>query len=144
MAETGNEIQVVTVSATSGGYTLTLNGETTTAIAFDATAETVKAALVALPSIATTDLTVTGDAGGPYTIEFTGAYRDTDIPTMTSDPGGLVGGSQSATVSTTTEGNQPTEDIVYVDTSTPESGTTSLEVLEGQTPPPGHTRVDKS
>jgi hypothetical protein len=53
----------------SGTFTLTWGGNTTTAIAYNATAATVKSALVALDDGYTSaDWTVSGSAGGPYTI----------------------------------------------------------------------------
>lgn len=53
----------------SGTFTLTWNGNTTTALAYNATSATVKSALVALDDGYTSaDWTVSGSAGGPYTI----------------------------------------------------------------------------
>jgi HK97 family phage major capsid protein len=61
----------VTLANGSSGETFTLkvNGVATGTIAYDATAATVKAALVAVDDgIEAADVTVTGSAGGPYTI----------------------------------------------------------------------------
>jgi hypothetical protein len=53
----------------SGTFTLSWGGNTTSTIAYNATAATVKSALVALDDGYTSaDWTVTGSAGGPYTI----------------------------------------------------------------------------
>jgi len=61
----------VTLASGSSGETFTLkvNGVATAAIAFDATAATVKTAIVAIDDgIEAADVTVTGSAGGPYTV----------------------------------------------------------------------------
>lgn len=56
-------------SPSAGNYTLTWRGRTTGTIAHNATAATVKTALVALDDGYTADnWTVTGSAGGPYTV----------------------------------------------------------------------------
>lgn len=62
---------VVTLGAqTSGTFTLTLGGQTTTALAYNATAATVQTAMQALSTVGTGNCTVTGSAGGPYTVTF--------------------------------------------------------------------------
>jgi len=62
---------LVTVSDAEGGtFTLTYGGQTTAAIAHNATAATVQAGLVALSSVGTGKVTVSGDAGGPWTATF--------------------------------------------------------------------------
>jgi hypothetical protein len=76
-----NEVQsLVATGGTAGDFTLTFDGVATAAIAFDATAAAVKAALEALPSIDVGDVIV---AGGPLpttpvTIQFAGQYADTN------------------------------------------------------------------
>lgn len=144
MVITGNEVQTVTVSATSGTYTLTYSGQTTSAIAFDATAATVKTALEALSTIGSGNTTVTGNAGGPYTITFIGALGDTDVPTITSDATNLAGASHSATVATVTPGDTPVVEVCYVDVSVVGSTIANAEVLIGQTPPAGELLVAKA
>jgi hypothetical protein len=61
---------VVTLGTPSAGtFTLTWRGHTTATIAYNATAATVKTALVALDdNYGSSDWDVTGSAGGPYTI----------------------------------------------------------------------------
>lgn len=100
------EQQSVTITGapTGGNFTLTYNGATTAAIAYNATAATVKAALEALPGIAVGDITVTGSAGGPYTVTFAGAGGD--VPAMTASGAGLTGGtSPGVTIATPTPGS---------------------------------------
>jgi hypothetical protein len=47
------------------------------------------------------DVTVTGSAGGPYTVTFGGALADTNVAQMTATP---TGGTGTVTVATTTAG----------------------------------------
>lgn len=102
-----NEVQTVTVtgSPTGGTFTLTWNSQTTAAIAYNATAATVRTALEALSNIAPGDVTVTGSAGGPYTVTFGGANLGDDVAQMTASGASLTGGSSPAvSVATTTAG----------------------------------------
>src|SRR5262245_49238019 len=67
-----NEVQTVTVDATSGTFKLTYNGRQTGAIAEGATAAAVEAAIIAGTELTDADIAVTGPAGGPFTITFSG------------------------------------------------------------------------
>ena len=78
-----NEKQTISFSTTGGTFTLTYSGQTTTAIAFNATAADVDAALEALSNIGAGDVSVTGTAGA-YTVEFTGALALTNVPELTA------------------------------------------------------------
>jgi hypothetical protein len=75
---TQSEIQVVTANETPTGGTFTLGfeGATTTAIAYDASNATVQAALRALPTIGSPNVTVAGSAGGPWTVTFASALAN--------------------------------------------------------------------
>ena len=66
-----NEVQIVTTDGTGGTFTLTYDDQETGNIAFDAAAATVETAVELLSNI--TAVTVTGSAGGPWTIEFADA-----------------------------------------------------------------------
>ncbi|MDP9116459.1 MAG: phage major capsid protein [Actinomycetota bacterium] len=68
----GDAVQVVTIVGipTGGTFTITIGGVATSALAYNATAGTVQTAIQMLPAGA--GATVTGSAGGPYTITFTG------------------------------------------------------------------------
>lgn len=108
MAAKPNEVQ----TATQGGsgltsFTLTFDGETTGSIAQAATGATVQTALEALSNINSGDVTVTGAAGGPYTITFGGQYAGTNIPALTATP---TGGSGTVTIATTTGGGSGVTD----------------------------------
>lgn len=97
----------VTIDATGGTFTLTLNGEETTGIAFDADSATVQSALVALASVSSGDVTVTGD--GPHTITLAGDLANTSGNTLTSDPASLTGGAGTAAVVSVQDGTDTWE-----------------------------------
>jgi hypothetical protein len=115
-----NEIQSITVDATGGTFTITHDGQTTAAIAFDATAAAVKTALVILGAFDENDLTVTGgpgDAGGttPYLFEFHGRFQGQDMALLTTNAGSLTGGAGTAVVAEDQAGSNLTgiEGFVY-------------------------------
>lgn len=80
--------QVVTISG-EGAFTLTLNGETTDALASDATAPQVQTALQALSTVGADNCAVTGDAGGPFAVAFVGDLAKTDVTLMIGGGGGV-------------------------------------------------------
>jgi hypothetical protein len=107
-----NEQQLVTISnATSGTFTLTYSGQTTGAIAYNAAASAVQTAIQALSNVGAGNATVTGSAGGPYTVTFAGTLADTNVAQMTASAGSLVGSSPTAVVTTTTGGVANTPNI---------------------------------
>lgn len=78
-------------SPSAGNFTLTFGGLTTASIAYNATAAAVKSALVALDdSYDTSDWTVTGSNGGPYSITTPGGI-------LTGSGAGLTAGTFSVT-----------------------------------------------
>lgn len=120
-----DEVQTVTLTgATDGTFTLTLdaNGSiatdgfmgsgvagdprTTGAIAYDASAATVETALEGIGNLAARDVSVSGSAGGPYTVTFApdanSVYECKNVREMTADGTNLVGGTVG--VSTATQG----------------------------------------
>ena len=102
-----NEVQTITIGGapTGGTFTLNYDGQPTTAIAYNATAATVQAALIALSNLAPGDVTVTGTAGGPWTVTFGGARAGINVPQITAVSTALTGGtSPTVTVATTTQG----------------------------------------
>ena len=102
-----NEIQKVTVNATGGLFALKFydnsertfptSGETK-AIAYNASAAAVQEALVGLAALEPDDVVVTGPAGGPWSIEFTGGYADMAISPLVGNASGLTGISKSVNV----------------------------------------------
>lgn len=103
--EPSNEVQSIAITGTptGGTYTLTFDGATTAALAYNANAAAIQAALVALPTIGTGNCTVSGT--GPYTVTFVGELAGFNLVQMTADDSGLTGGtSPEVTVTTTTPG----------------------------------------
>ncbi|MGI8996773.1 MAG: hypothetical protein ACR2GW_08910, partial [Pyrinomonadaceae bacterium] len=102
-----DEVQTITVTATGGTFTIafTFEGltETTPALAFNATAAVVKAALENLRSIKPGNVTV-ALSGGVYTVTFVGDLAKANVPALVVDGAALTGGT--ATVATTTSGVQ--------------------------------------
>lgn len=105
-----NKVQVITLTGTPAGGTFKLQygphatGITGT-IAFDATAPTVQAALVALPNLGVGDVTVAGSAGGPWTATFpnlsSGAPNNLDGPFILKKTAVALTGGTSPNVSIT-------------------------------------------
>ncbi|HEY9417883.1 MAG TPA: hypothetical protein VIQ30_24250 [Pseudonocardia sp.] len=104
-----NEVQTVTITGTptGGSFTLTFAGQTTGAIAWNATAAAVKTALVALSNITAGDVDVTGGPGPgtPWVVTFKGQYADTNIAQMTATGSFTGGTSPAVAVTTTTPGD---------------------------------------
>jgi hypothetical protein len=98
------EVQTVDLgAATAGTITIGFDGQTTAAIAYNADAATVRAALEALPNVEAGDIAVSGGPlPGTITLSFAGQYLGIDVPEVTVTPTGLTGGT--VTVATTTEG----------------------------------------
>lgn len=99
------EKQTVTISGspTGGTFTLTFNGQTTSAIAYNASAATVEAALEALSTIGQGNVQVTGNAGGPWTVEFVGQLANQNVAAMTADGASLTGGTSPAVAIATSQ-----------------------------------------
>lgn len=99
------EVQLVTPSGTiSGGtYTLTVEGKTTAAIAFDANAATIQAALV---TALVTNVTVTGGplSSGVITLTFSDKPFGLDEVVSTVDVTNVTGSGHAAAVTTSVVG----------------------------------------
>lgn len=97
----GSRVQLVTITGTptGGTFTLTLGGVTTAALAYNAAAATVQTAVRALgaPWAAAT---VTGSAGGPYTVTLS-PVGGASAP-ITANGAALTGGTSPAVVVTQT------------------------------------------
>lgn len=94
-----NDVQTITITGTptGGTFTLTFNGQTTAAIAFNATAATVQAALETLGRVGTGNVDGTGGPlpGTPVAIRFKDALGVRPQPVMTASSA-LTGGSSPA------------------------------------------------
>jgi hypothetical protein len=100
-----NEVQQFDLGAASAGtITITFSGQTTAAIARNATAATVQAALETLSNVNPGDIVVTGGPlPGAVTLTFGGQYAGVNVPEITITPTGLTGGT--VTISTVTPGS---------------------------------------
>lgn len=85
----GNSSQIVTIAGDIVGetFTLTLDGVTTDPIIVEATAAAVEDALEAIVGVG--NVSVSGNAGGPYTVEFIGALAKTDVALIVGVDGGI-------------------------------------------------------
>lgn len=81
-----NAVQTITVSGgSSGTFTLTFGGATTGDIAYDEIAAMVEEALEALSTIGEGNVKVTGDPGGPFTVEFIRDLGKQDVAELTAN-----------------------------------------------------------
>lgn len=92
------------ITATGGNFTLTIGGNTTANIAYNASAATIDTAVEALASVGAGNLTVTNPSGGD-TFSKRLAFNKTtvakaDIDGMTINTSGLTGGSATITIVT--------------------------------------------
>jgi len=115
-----DEIQTLTVDATSGNFTVSFDGETTASIAFDATAGAVTTALEGLSNVGSGDIVATGgpgDSGGttPYTLTFGGQYAATDVPLATAADVDLAGGGDTVAITLDTAGSAAASDTPATD-----------------------------
>ncbi len=96
------ETETITVDATSGTYTLAGNGNTSAAIAYNASSAVVQTAIRSLGGVYAGAL-VTGSAGGPYTVTFERGQGN--VTNLVSDSTNLAGNTHTATVATGTAGS---------------------------------------
>lgn len=82
-----NDVQTATITGTPTGGTFTVTGVNpatgatfSTTQAYNATGATLQAALLAI--LGTGNVTVTGSAGGPYVVTYTGAYAAQPMPVL--------------------------------------------------------------
>lgn len=97
-----DEIQTVTItgSPTGGTFTLTFGANTTTAIAYNATASAVQSALQALASIGAGNALVSGGPGPgtPYTVQFTSGLGQAGQSLLTATPSFTGGSSPNVSI----------------------------------------------
>ncbi|MDE2101386.1 MAG: hypothetical protein KGL39_29330, partial [Patescibacteria group bacterium] len=122
-----NAVQTITLpqGATGGTWTFTLNGQTTSAIAFNAPASgasSVQSAIAALSGVGVGNVTVTGTYNTSFTVTFSGAMGGKQIAAGTVDASGLAG--FPATVTELTKGAAAVPEVQNVgfQTGNPEGG----------------------
>lgn len=91
-----NEYTLSLGAPSAGNFTLTYNGQTTGNIAFNATGATVATALQGLSTVGASGASVSGGAGGPYTIYLLGPLT-VSANLLTGSGAGLTGGTFSLT-----------------------------------------------
>ena len=90
--DTKHEFLYGPFTANGGSFTVDFGGARTTPLAHNASAAQVQTALEALSTIGAGNVQVSGEPGGPYSVEFTGAYFLSDPPGEFSvDAGSLLG-----------------------------------------------------
>lgn len=96
-----DEVQTLTIptTATGGTFTITYDGQTTAAIAYNATAADVQTALLLLSNLDTGDVVVTGGPGATaaYTLTFGGTLAATNVPEITAT-GSLTGAAVTSPI----------------------------------------------
>lgn len=103
-----NEVQRVAIqgNATGGTFTLTYAGQTTSAIAWNASTSTVATALIALSNIGPSDVSVTGSPGA-WIVEFVGTLAGTNVAQMTATSSLTGTAAANVTIATTTTSQGP-------------------------------------
>lgn len=100
-----NTIQTYTLpSSGSGSYTLTIEGQTTAAISYGAAIATVRAAVEALSSVGSGNVSVSL-VGLTYRLEFIGALANRAVGLLTVGVGSLLVPASTINVNVQTEGN---------------------------------------
>jgi hypothetical protein len=116
--------KVAAIDAATGSFTLSspslfgdgsrsgeiTASETTTSIPYNAVSSEVQQALESLAGIGAGNVSVTGNAGGPWTVEFKGPLlSDTDVPQLSADSTALTPAGGQASVTTLLAGHSTPE-----------------------------------
>lgn len=109
-----NEQQTATVTGTptGGNFKLRFINQTSAVIAHNALAATVQSTLEAVASIGTGNVSVSGSAGGPWTITFQGEWAATDVELLELVDNALTGGTApSVTIAQSVRGRAPGDQL---------------------------------
>jgi hypothetical protein len=101
-----SEVQTVAITGTPAGgtFSLSFNGATTPALAYNAATSVVQTALQALSTIGSGNATVTGTAGSSYVVTFTGALANQNVASLVAVSSLTGGTTPTVTVTVTTGG----------------------------------------
>lgn len=109
-----SEVQTVSLTANGGTVTWSFNGQTTSALAWNASAATVQAALQGLSSVGSGNATV-ALTGTTYTVTFAGSLANQAQNFITADSSSLTyGGVGSAAVSRITGGGVGVNEVQQI------------------------------
>jgi len=97
---TSQQVQTITMTASGGTWILTLNGESTAALAYNISTANLQTAIVALTSVGAGNCVVSGTPGSSYVLTFGSGKANYTLPTAQINTDSLTGGS--ATVANTT------------------------------------------
>lgn len=141
-----NAVQIATEGAGINGGTFTIEvtdpvsgvSQTTAALAYNASAATIQAALEALPNVETNDIIVSGSAAGPYTFTFSGGhYAGRPVPLLEIQAFNLsisgVFGGATFTVADSVVGASGGKNEVQTETVTATGGTRTLTITNPNT-----------
>jgi hypothetical protein len=126
------EWELSAAATSSGNVVLAVTG-TTSPIAFHAPAQgagSVQSALEGITALKEEKVSVSGSAGGPYTIEFIRFYEHVDVSQLSANSAGLSGAAATASVATAVNGFDA-HDVQKFDSSG------KLVTTWGGTPKPG-------
>lgn len=109
MVSAASEVQTVTgnTGVTAGTYRLSVLGQWTAPLAFDANAAAVQAALQALPAVGTGGITVSGGHLGTataFTLTYAGLLANSPMPLVAVDETALTNSGAAIAVAATTQG----------------------------------------
>jgi hypothetical protein len=132
-----NDVQTVSVNGnpTGGSFTLSFGGQTTGAIAFNATAGQVQTALLALSTIGAGNIACTGGPfpGNAVTITFQGSLGNAAQPAITIGANNLTGGTTPAPAIVHTTTGAGVDDVQTLSLSDNPTGGTFALTFGGQT-----------
>jgi hypothetical protein len=100
---TVSEVQHIVVTADSGTYSLTFNGQTTAALAYDATTAAIVTALDLLSNVRSGDILASG-AYPNHILTFAQDYAGVNVPLITATDIDLAGASHGVATHTATPG----------------------------------------
>lgn len=117
-----SEVQIVSITGSPAGGTflLYLNGEPTSAIAWNATADNMRTFLEALPSILPGDIETSGGPlpNLPIRVRFMGTWAARNVPEMTADGALLTGGTAPTVhIETVQGGVDAADEVAYISDS---------------------------